>query len=352
MNKKLKLTDTDEERVREIHKKAIVINMCEVTGSIAGFERLVKDDFRDKLNNLGQYLGAVTVSYARGFNESIPKICDFLDKVVFGNTMKLVTSLKDLDDAKKEKKPGMIFAFQGADAIEYDLSLLRLFYGLGLRVVQLGYNYDNFLGSGCYSRVDTGLTNFGIAVVEEMNKLGILVDLSHTGIKTTFETINISKAPVIFSHSNAKAIFNVNRNLTDEQMKAIAEKDGVIGLCAWNSIIRQPKSSDDFTTTEDLLEHFDYMVKIVGVDHLGFGLDFPEYPRPSWIREMAGPSRLTYGRMYDVASWPREKTYCLKSMTEFPNFTRGLIQRGYTDEEILKILGGNFLRVLNQVWKV
>jgi membrane dipeptidase len=212
----------------------------------------------------------------------------------------------------------------------------------------LTYNYPNFIGSGCYSKVDFGLTRFGMDVISEMNRLGILIDLSHVGEKTTFEAMEASKKPVVFTHSNAKEVFDCPRNITDEQIKACAEKEGVIGLDAWGGNVRAPKNEDDYLTTEDLLVHFDHMVDIVGVDHIGFGLDFSEVERPVWARQMSG--EVNYAYIPGIARWSSE-TYCIKSITEFPNFTRGLVSRGYSDQEITKILGGNFIRVFKEVWK-
>jgi membrane dipeptidase len=209
---------------------------------------------------------------------------------------------------------------------------------MGVRIIQLTYNERNPLGDGCTERTDAGLSDLGLEVIREMNRLGLLIDLSHVGYQTSMEAIETSHAPVIFSHSNARAICNSPRNLSDDQIRSVAARGGVVGVNDFPTFVSQDASP----TIEHLLDHIDYLVHLVGDDHVGLGFDFSTeteddyeyfkykqdvYPKPPWIY----PSGID-------------------GFEKIPNVTRGLVVRGYSDEAIRRILGGNFLRVFRQVW--
>ena len=171
-----------------------------------------------------------TIAIHEGFRETIGNIAHW--HRLFDQYRSMITPVQSVDDirrAKREKKVGVIFGFQSTDPIERDLYLLSVFKELGVRIIQLTYNERNYIGDGCLERTDCGLSLFGLEVIEEMNRLGILIDLSHTGYRTAMETIEASKQPVVFTHANPRTLCDHPRNKTDEQIRAVVEKGGLIG---------------------------------------------------------------------------------------------------------------------------
>ena len=240
---------------------------------------------------------------------------------------------------------------QDTKIIEDELSYLRTFYRLGVRIMQLAYNEQVFVGTGCCELKDGGLTFFGKEVVEEMNRLGMLIDLSHCGPQTTLDGIEYSKAPVAITHANARALCDTPRNKTDEAIKACAERGGVIGATAMPLAVKRDKPN---LTIEDFLSHIDYMVKLVGVDHVGIGLDAGiksrdegNLGRKSSFYRMPKLRPDIFGPPTGLKP-PMPKG--LERHTDVPNITKGLLTHGYSRDEVKKILGENFLRLIKQVW--
>ena len=228
----------------------------------------------------------------------------------------------DLARAKKEQKIGIMLGMQDANHLR-DLDDIDAFYKMGQRLTQLTYNSPNRLGAGCKAASDRGLTGFGQAVVTRMNALGMAIDVSHCGERTTLDAIAASKSPVLITHSNCKALARgVPRCKTDEAIVAAARKGGVIGLTGVRHFVR----AGDPVTIEDALDHFDHAVKIAGIEHVGLGSDTDLNGR--------GPGA-------DIAG--------LNHVDRVYELTEGLIRRGYTDKHIGLILGGNFQRALQQI---
>jgi membrane dipeptidase len=234
-----------------------------------------------------------------------------------------IDSPADLTRAQRDNKIGIILGMQDANHLR-SLDDLDRFYAMGQRLTQVTYNAPNRLGAGCMVAGDRGLTKFGTAVVAKMNDIGMAIDISHCGEKTTLDTIAASAKPVLITHSNCKAIARgVPRCKTDEAIVAAAKKGGVIGLTG----VRHFVKAADPVTMDDALDHFDHAVKIAGIEHVGLGSDFDLDGR--------GPKA-------DIAGLNRaDRVYEL---------TEGLIRRGYSDENIRLILGGNFERALNSIW--
>ncbi len=205
-----------------------------------------------------------------------------------------------------------------------DLGDLDAFYQMGQRLTQLTYNAKNRLGDGCKVASDRGLTAFGQQVVARMNAIGMAIDVSHCGEKTTLDAIAASNKPVLITHSNCKALApGVARCKTNEAIVAAARKGGVIGLTGIRHFVR----AKDPVTMEDALDHFDHAIKIAGVEHVGLGSD----------TDLDGR-----GPQADIAG--------LNRANRVFELTEGLIRRGYTDDHIALILGGNFQRALNEIW--
>ena len=212
-----------------------------------------------------------TVAIWQNYRETMDNIAAWLVRFgADGSKWTQVTSVEDILQAKKDGKVGIILGWQNASPIENDLKRLALFHALGVRIIQLTYNERNLLGNGCYERKDEGLSTFGEDAVREMNRLGILIDLSHVGDRTTLEATELSEKPVACTHANARSFHNHVRNRTDEVFKPIAERGGVIGANAFPRFLRKAFES----TLQDYIDAIDDLVDRVGVDHVGIGTDY------------------------------------------------------------------------------
>ena len=234
----------------------------------------------------------------------------------------LATCASDIEDAKNMGRVAGILSLEGAEPLDGELSVLRLFYRLGVRSVGLTWNRRNQAADGVgESRTGGGLTEFGLSLVEEMNRLGMLIDVAHLAPRGVTDVLEISQSPVIASHANAHALCPHRRNLTDEQLHAIAERGGVVGATFYRGFIAP---DTELATLDRLVEHIDHLVSVMGVDHVGLGSDFDGFlgePTPEGLEDV----------------------------TRLPKLTNKLLERGYQAEDIQKILGGNFLRVFREV---
>src|SRR5262245_60658737 len=280
-----------------------------------------------------------TVASIEGARAALGQVAAWYPRVrAFPDDLVLAMTASEIEAAKRTGRVAVVLQFQGGNPLEYDVNLVEAFHRLGVRILQLTYNARNPLGDGCTERTDIGLSDLGLAAVAEMNRLGMLLDLSHVGVRTSLEAMEASQSPVIFSHSNARAVCDHPRNLTGEQLRLVAKKGGVVGANAFPAFVRPGATP----TVEHLLDHVDYMVRVMGSRHVGLGLDFateneddyeffgykPEfYPPPPW-------------------TFPAG----IEGFAAIPNVTRGLVARGYGDADIRGILGGNFLRVFRAVW--
>lgn len=260
----------------------------------------------------------------------------------------LISKFSDIEKAKRDSKIGILPNFQNSTAIGTDLSRLDLFYGLGVRQIQLTHNLRNWVGDGCTERTQAGLSHFGVDLVKRMNELGIIVDVGHSGYQTTLDAIEVSSKPIVFSHTNCMALCKHPRNKTDEQIKALAAKGGVIGISNFNWFVSDNPSS----TLEDLLDHFDYAIKLVGSDHVGMGSDFELTGYPGIDGDLMWQNHL---RIYSAQEQLTLKVRWPPFIAEVDNewryktIARGLLSRGHSEEIVRKILGLNFQRVYKEI---
>ncbi|MGW6298467.1 dipeptidase [Peribacillus butanolivorans] len=244
---------------------------------------------------------------------------------------------KNRDDmilAQQSGKIGFLLSLEGAEPIGTDLSLLRVFYELGVRNLGLVWSRRNAVGDGSHfsplgEGTKGGITHFGVKVIEEAEKLGMKIDVSHLNDEGFWNVIEMSKKPIIASHSNSRVLSNTMRNLTDEQMKAIASKGGVIGVNAVSIIVA---AEDENSTLEQFIKHIDHIVQLIGIDHVGIGLDLCD-------------DFFKYMDADDLASMPRKPFDVIDGHQSLPKLIEGLINRGYKEKELEKIIGGNFLRI-------
>lgn len=255
-----------------------------------------------------------------------------------------ISTGQDLAEINDADRVGILVGFQNSEHFR-TVDDVDFFHGLGQRVSQLTYNSQNRLGTGAMDRTDQGLSDFGADIVQRMNEVGMAVDVSHCGDRTTMDAIEASTAPVLITHSNARAIVpGFPRNKTDEAIRAMARTGGVMGMTSVRSFVhdREP------TTIEHLLDHYDHVARLVGVEHVGIGSDhswegYDATPMPAW-ENIGGRYREQYAFRHKIDM--DELTHPKRVY----DVTEGLIRRGYSDEDISLMLGGNFLRVLTEIW--
>lgn len=258
----------------------------------------------------------------------------------------LVRSCRDIEKAKAEGKFGVIVGTQNAAVFGSDLGLVSVFKQLGLGIVQLSYYGQNLIGEGCGERTDGGLSVLGIEVVKELNRVGVVIDLSHCGDQVRLDAIEYSSKPVIASHSNPRALNPSRRNLTDEQLMALASKGGVTGCVSFGALLHNRKGERG--EVSDYLNMIDCVVKLVGPNHVGFGFDFTP-----WLPES---EYLAWKAAYPMIGAPngglenKDFFQSGRDLGKVLEITQGLVERGYSDEDIAKIRGGNFMRVFREVW--
>ena len=283
---------------------------------------------------------SINVAYdVMSWEECFPVIAAYR-KFLESNTDKYIipVTADDVRRAKQEGKLAVAFDLEGMNALNQDIDMVSLYHRLGVRQALFAYNLNNAAGGGCHD-VDTGLTAFGRAVVQEMNRVGMLVDCSHSAYRTTMDAMQISSAPVIFSHSNPRAIWEHGRNIRDDQIKACAASGGVVGVNGLGIFL----GAND-TSTETMVNHACYLAELVGPAHVGLGLDH-NYEDLDLAGELsARPDYWPPGQLYDT---PNIKA---AHPTQIAEICEQLLARGFSEPEVKGILGGNFVRVASQVW--
>ena len=251
---------------------------------------------------------------------------------------------EDVRRAKAEGKVAGLVSTQLGYGPFPDLEVLGAAYDLGLRMSQLTYNSKNTIGVGCTEPTDGGLSDFGVSVVRRMNELGIIVDTAHCGRQTTLDACRLSSAPVVASHTAAAGVYKHDRCKSDEELRALAETGGVVGIVVVPFLLTDAARPD----LQTWLDHVRYVADLVGAQHVGIGTDWP-MQAPSWALTL-------FNQAIEGAGFRREHKVDLhsslggfESYADTPNLTRALVAGGFSDEETAGILGGNFLRVFEEV---
>jgi membrane dipeptidase len=250
---------------------------------------------------------------------------------------RLIETADEIEVAKKDGLLAVSFNLQGTNALAGDLAMVEVFYKLGIRHMLLAYNKRNLVGDGCHERTDGGLSLFGIELVEEMDRVGMIVDCSHTSYHTSMEAMEVSANPVIFSHSNPRALWEHDRNIRDDQAKACAAGGGLVGVVGVGIFM-----GEDDASTPMLLRQIHYYAELIGPGHIGLGLDYV-YDVEAEHRYMAGIKSPAHGNYDKMTNFFQAE--------QLPELTEGLLAKGYSEDEVRGILGGNFLRVARQVWR-
>lgn len=272
---------------------------------------------------------------------------DFVDKAVTPD---------DIVAAKEQNKHCLYFSGNGVPLTQQwvsthdELRYIRIFFQLGIRMMHLTYNRRNMIGDGCAEQANGGLSDFGRAAMAEMNRVGVIADVAHCGWQTSLETAKVSNRPVVASHTTCTGLYNHIRSKPDDVIRAIADSGGFVGICC----ISQFLGGDGNIST--MLDHIDYVAKNFGVDHVAIATDVGYSSRNASLEREKIPMR-PRRRTRWAGLWPPdpfEATQAMKdsmAWTNWPLFTVGLVQRGYSDEDIQKIIGGNALRVARAVLK-
>jgi len=292
----------------------------------------------------------VADSFPTSFQELMNQIYDFtLLQDVIPHKFKLVESYQDIIDAYETGKLGFIMSTQGSDCLDGDLRKISLAYKLGLRVLQITYNTECSVGCGSYVKNDTGLTRFGQQAILEMNRVGMVIDLSHVGHTTAMQAMELSNDPVIYSHAGIAALATHKRNIPDGHIKRLAENGGVLGICPHG--VMNTNDLDRRPTVDDYINTFLHVADLTGsMDHAGVGTD--RWSRNTLANDFkrVGFERTTkgfFGRFDGNSKHVEGFNY----YNEWENLVDHMLARGIGEADVQKLLGGNFLRVFKQVWK-
>jgi membrane dipeptidase len=252
----------------------------------------------------------------------------------------LVSSADEILAAKSAGRLAVTFDIEGMNALDGRIEMVEFYHHLGVRQILFAYNRNNLAGGGCHDE-DTSLTAFGRQVIDEMNRLGMFVDVTHTGYRTTMEVMEYTDRPVIFSHSNPKALCGHGRNITDEQIKACARTGGIIGVVGLNRFLGENR-----TDSERLADHVEYLIDLAGPRHVGIGLDY------AFPVEIEGIDTVIAD---NPQFWPKNEypagatTYAAPA--QMRELVEVLMRRGQPERTVRDVMGGNFMRLAREIWR-
>jgi membrane dipeptidase len=306
-------------------------------------------DLFEEMRDAGLAAVNCTCSIWDGFTETMDRIAEF--KRWFrehADVVRPIECVGDIARAKSDGRVGIILGWQNTAALEDDYRRICLFADLGVRVVQLVYNTQNAIGGGCFDPRDGGLTDFGHEVVGELNRHGIVIDLSHVGSVTARDVVTASSVPVAFTHVCPAGLYPHPRNRTDQELRMVAEGGGMIGVPAipWFLV------SGVDSTIHDYVDAIEYTVGLVGDDHVGIGTDFMQDQSEGFVRMVLrdkGYGRtLTEGVLNVFATTPMPSGF--RRISDFPRLTATLQERGWSERRIRKVMGENWIRYFGEVW--
>lgn len=260
--------------------------------------------------------------------------------------MSICTTAEDLESSQRNGTVGLLLGLQDSLPIGRDLDRVETLYNAGVRVVQLTYNTRNLVGDGCTEREQGGLSRFGVELVRRLNDLGMIVDVSHSGYGTTMDAINLSERPIAFTHVVCRDVYDHARGKTDEQLRALAQSDGYVGIAAVPQFLRGGEDQG----VEDMMEHLEHAASIMGGDRVGVATDWGFWST-DFPAELHAPALEEFGRL---GFRPEDELQMGRPLGEFidwtdwPELTRGLVSRGFSDQEIQGFLGSNWLNFMRR----
>jgi len=371
------LTSEQEERALTLHDQSISIDLCSMgPGGPALYDRLPEDEMEERLPDtmppFTRFLKAMTLPYeltAEGASDALQSFCNGHSSASFamgGVSEGALQPLQQLnewvesipwmelarkaEDFRRGHEEGVYvtygYAQPGLEGLPRDLNQFDRAFELGCRSAMLTYNRQDFVGAGCTERTNAGLSNYGKDVVAKMNDVGLIVDTSHCGFQTTLDACFFSKAPVTANHTGVAALFNHDRAKSDEEILAIADTGGLIGVYALPFFLAPPHEEPTF---EVILDNLEYIANLVGWEHVGIGTDWPFMMSHHLAEITIGMQTAELGFRPEHGISIRRTTEGYEDARDFINFTRGLVSRGCTDEQIKGVLGENFLRIFEQV---
>ncbi len=305
----------------------------------------------EQLHAGGVTMVHATIVYHEQIRETLLRISEW--NRLFEQNSDLIMPVKSAMDIRRAKelgKVGIMFGAQNCSPIEDDISMIEVMRELNLMIMQLTYNNQSLLACGCYEAHDSGVTRFGRQAIKEMNRVGMVIDMSHSAERSTLEAIEISQRPIVISHANPTSFHEAKRNKSDTVLKALGESGGLLGFSLYPFHL---KNGPDCT-----LDQFCDMVastaELMGIDHIGIGTDLcQEQPLSilEWMRNGRWSKDMDYGEgSKSNANWPRPLSW-FKDSRDFPNITNGLLTRGFSPEDVAKVMGLNWLNFLDDSLK-
>ena len=321
-------------RASELMREAVV---CDMTLPWLHHYMVDEDVTLPRYKRAGIDFVSLTVNITRNsLAETVRHISDVKAHIRSRSAqMVFAASAEDIRAAKASGRLAVGLHFQGTEPLDGAIELVQTYYDLGIRHMLLAYNQKNAVGDGCAERTDCGLSRFGMRLIEEMNRVGMLVDGSHTGYRTTMEAMEVCQAPFIFSHSNAYALVPHYRNIHDDQIRACARSGGLIGINGVNEFLGNADAS-----TASMFEHIDYMSTLVGPQHVGIGLDYVKDLSAIWKWTLENPELWPANNGLPA---PKPAHAQPEQISELAAL---MLSRGYSEQDVRGILGGNFLRVM------
>ena len=336
-----------KEQVADIHRRAFTVDAhFDLTYEVAnrrqrGSKKVIETSYQQEFRN-GSIDLIVSAIFIQDFFLPEMGLRKALDQISYlleerdetPGQFRICRTTAEANVARAAGETAIFLSLEGADPLQNDIQLLRIFYELGVRGLGLVWSRRNYAGDGAFFAATRegqkgGLTPFGVKLIEKAESLGMFVDVSHLNDEGFWDVMDIATRPLIASHSNCRVLAGTMRNLNDEQIKAIAKNGGVIGMNSINLFIREDEPE---VTVSHFIDHVDHIAEIGGVEHVGLGFDLCD----SFINFLQVERPL---ETYDV----------IKTHAGLGEFTAGLITRGYTEDEIIAILGGNFMRVFSDI---
>jgi len=360
------LSDEEEKRTEELMRDSLVISMHEHPvqfpkdmsevfdytregRQFTAYEALANSPLDAVFDNLMDGTCAITSKHGWKWNDVLYDLGMRLSDIAHQDYIVRCENVDDIISAHENGRLALIPTMEGAAMIENELDRIEILYGYGVRLMGITYSESNGLGSGLKEKRDGGLTAFGEQAVERMNKIGMAIDISHVGDRTCMDVIEKSTKPVFISHAGARSLWNSRRLKTDEVIKACADKGGVIGIEAAPHTTLTKNNTNH--SIDSFMEHFEYIKDLVGIDYVSFGPDtlYGDHVglHHAYAQHLSIKGTHAGGDKFDEVEYVKG----LENPTEASiNIIRWLVKHGYTDEEIKKVIGGNTIRALREIW--
>lgn len=363
-SRRVEVSDEEEERVQRLLADNIAVSMHDHPTVVpediteifeqkrhgrdfTAFEGLAASGLDCVFDNLMDGICTITSPNGWKWNDILHDLGMRLCDLAHQDFVIVCDGVQDIREAHQKGRLALVPTLEGAMSIENEVDRVDILYGFGVRSMGIVYSEANALGSGLKEKRDGGLTELGRRVVRRMNRLGMLIDVSHCGDQTSLDVIEESEHPIFISHAGARSLWNTRRLKPDEVLEALARKGGVLGIeAAPHTTLTK---NHPHHSIESFMEHFEYAVKLMGIDHVGFGPDTLFGDHVGLHHAYAAQLSIQQshaGMQFDEV----EYVDGIENPADFPNIVRWLVRHGYSDDDIAKAMGGNALRVLEQVW--